>query len=61
MSSRFTLRVEILTWKDAKEKIEVDCNEQRSHSALGNQATKDFASSGSFTVAGCTFGFSHST
>ena len=43
-----------LSLADAKEKIEswrVDYNEQRPHSALGNLAPKDFASSGQASLA----------
>ena len=43
-----------LSLADAKEKVEswrVDYNEQRPHSALGNLAPKEFASSGQGTLA----------
>ena len=43
-----------LSLDDAKEKIEawrIDYNEQRPHSALGNLAPKEFASSGQGTLA----------
>ena len=43
-----------LSFEDAEEKIEAwrrDYNEQRPHSALGNLAPKDFASSGQASLA----------